>query len=44
MLAARPHYRGAVRKGAQATPVPAPTPPRPNGSGLWGRIQAWLMA
>ena len=25
-------------------PMPEPTPPRPNGSGLWGRIQAWLMA
>ena len=28
----------------QPTPVPEPISPRPNGSGLWGRITAWLMA
>ena len=24
--------------------TPDPLPPKPNGTGLWGRIQAWLMA
>ena len=24
--------------------VPAPIPPSPNGSSLWRRAQAWLMA
>ena len=32
----------------QPNPVPDPAPepiqPRPNGAGLWGRLQAWLMA
>ena len=30
--------------GPQPAPTPEPIPPRPNGSGLWGRITAWLMA